>query len=89
MILIEHGTIVTVDGERRILADGSVLVEGREILQVGPARDVRPPRPPDLVIDASETVVLPGFVDSHVHLSEHLTRGLLLDDVPVDRYFPD
>jgi 5-methylthioadenosine/S-adenosylhomocysteine deaminase len=89
MILIEHGTIVTVDGERRILADGSVLVEGREIVQVGPARDVRPPRPPDLVIDASETVVLPGFVDSHVHLSEHLTRGLLLDDVPVDRYLPD
>ena len=31
----------------------------------------------------------PGFVDTHVHLSEHLNRGLLLDDIPVDRYLPD
>ncbi len=89
MILIEHGTVVTVDGERRILRDGSVLIEGRDILEVGPARDVRPARPPDRVIDAREMVVLPGFVDTHVHLSEHLNRGLLLDDIPVDRYLPD
>ena len=89
MLLIEHATIITLDGERRILADGSVLVDGRDILQVGPARAVRPPRPPGRVIDGRHRVVLPGFVDTHVHLSEHLNRGLLLDDIPVDRYLPD
>jgi cytosine/adenosine deaminase-related metal-dependent hydrolase len=89
MILIEHATVVTVDAERRILADGSVLVDGRDVAQVGPAGAVRPARPPDRVIDGRRRVVLPGFVDTHVHLSEHLNRGLLLDDVPVDRYLPD
>ena len=89
MILVEHGTIITVDAGRRILSDGSVLVDGAEIVQVGPARDVRPPRVPDRVIDARRMVVTPGFVDTHVHLSEHLNRGLLLDDIPVDRYLPD
>lgn len=89
MILVEHGTVITVDRERRILTDGAVLVEGRDIVQVGPAREVRPPRPPDRVIDARRMVVLPGFVDTHVHLSEHVNRGLLLDDIPVDRYLPD
>jgi cytosine/adenosine deaminase-related metal-dependent hydrolase len=89
MLLIEHATVITLDRERRILADGSVLVDGRDIVQVGPARDVRPPRPPDRVIDGRRRVVLPGFVDTHVHLSEHLNRGLMLDDVPVDRYLPD
>lgn len=89
MILIEHATIVTVDRERRILRDGSVLVDGRDIIQVGPAREVRPPRPPARVIDGRRRVVLPGFVDTHVHLSEHLNRGLLLDDIRVDRYLPD
>src|SRR6185436_17824486 len=74
---------------RRILTDGSVLVDGRDIVQVGPARAVRPPRPPDRVIDGRRRVVLPGFVDTHVHLSEHLNRGLLLDDVPVERFLPD
>ena len=89
MILVEHGTIITVDAERRLLADGSILVDGGEIVQVGPAREVRPPRVPDRVIDARNLVVAPGFVDTHVHLSEHLNRGLLLDDIPVDRYLPD
>ncbi len=89
MILIEHATVVTVDRERRILRDGSVLVDGRDIVQVGPAAEVRPPRPPARVIDGRRRLVLPGFVDTHVHLSEHLNRGLLLDDIPVDRYLPD
>ena len=89
MILIEHATVITLDRDRRILADGSILVDGRDILQVGPARTVRPPRPPARVIDARRRIVLPGFVDTHVHLSEHLSRGLLLDDIPVDRYLPD
>jgi len=89
VILVEHATIITLDPTRRILTDGSVLVDGRDIVQVGPARAVRPPRPPDRVIDGRRRVVLPGFVDTHVHLSEHLNRGLLLDDVPVERFLPD
>ena len=89
MILVEHGTIVTVDAGRRIFGDGSILIDRGGILEVGPAADVRPPRPPDRVIDARNLVVTPGFVDTHVHLSEHLNRGLLLDDIPVDRYLPD
>ncbi len=89
MILIEHATIITLDPERRILTDGSILVDGRDVVQVGRAATVRPPRPPVRVIDGRRRIVLPGFVDTHVHLSEHLNRGLLLDDVPVDRYLPD
>jgi 5-methylthioadenosine/S-adenosylhomocysteine deaminase len=89
MILIEHATVITLDRERRILTDGSVLVDGRNIVQVGPAGTVHPHRPPARIIDGRRRVVLPGFVDTHVHLSEHLTRGLLLDDIPVDRYLPD
>jgi 5-methylthioadenosine/S-adenosylhomocysteine deaminase len=89
MILIEHATVLTVDAERRILADGSVLVDDRDIAQVGPAASVSPPRTPDRVIDGRRRVVAPGFVDTHVHLTEHLSRGLMRDDIPVPRYLPD
>ena len=89
MILVEHATILTLDPDRRILRDGSLLVEGRDIVQVGPAATVRPPRPPDRVIDGRRSLAAPGFVDTHVHLTEHLSRGLMLDDVPVARYLPD
>jgi 5-methylthioadenosine/S-adenosylhomocysteine deaminase len=89
VILIEHATVVTVDAGRRLLRDGSILVDGRDIVAVGPAAEVRPPRAPDRVIDGRRRIAVPGFVDTHVHLSEHLSRGLLPDDVPVDRYLPD
>ncbi len=89
MILIEHAVIVSMDPERRLFRDGSVLIDGERIVQVGRAADVRPPRTPERVIDGRGRLVLPGFIDTHVHLSEHLSRGLMPDEVPVDRYVPD
>lgn len=87
--LIEHATVLTLDAGRRILRDGSILFDGRDIVAVGPAATVHPERPPDRVIDGRRMLVTPGFVDTHVHLSEHLSRGLMADDIPVDRYLPD
>ena len=89
MILVEHAVVVTMDAARRIFLDGSVLVDGERIVQVGRAVDVRPPEPVTRVIDGRGRLLLPGFVDTHVHLSEHLSRGLMPDEVPVDRYVPD
>jgi 5-methylthioadenosine/S-adenosylhomocysteine deaminase len=89
MILIEHAVIVSMDPERRLFGDGSVLIDGERIIQVGRAAEVRPPRPPERVIDGRGHLVLPGFIDTHAHLSEHLSRGLMPDEVPVDRYVPD
>jgi 5-methylthioadenosine/S-adenosylhomocysteine deaminase len=88
MILVEHAVVVTMDAARRIFLDGSVLVDGERIVQVGRAGDVRPSAVTH-VINGRGCLVLPGFVDTHVHLSEHLSRGLMPDDVPVDRYVPD
>jgi 5-methylthioadenosine/S-adenosylhomocysteine deaminase len=89
MILVEHAVVVTMDPARRIFLDGSVLIDGERIAQVGRAADVRPPTPPERIIDGRGRLVVPGFVDTHVHLSEHLSRGLIPDEVPVDRYVPD
>jgi 5-methylthioadenosine/S-adenosylhomocysteine deaminase len=89
MILVEHAIVVTMDPARRIFMDGSVLIDGERIVQVGRAVDVRPPQAPERAIDGRGRLVLPGFIDAHVHLSEHLSRGLIPDEVPVDRYVPD
>jgi 5-methylthioadenosine/S-adenosylhomocysteine deaminase len=89
MILIEHAVVVSMDEARRIFLDGSVLVDGRDIVQIGRAADVRPPRAPDRIIDGRHRLVLPGFVNTHVHLSEHVNRGVMADEIPVDRYMGD
>ena len=73
--------IITVDPERRIIRDGSILIEGQRIAQIGKAdamRDV----PADRVIDASEMVVTPGFCNNHMHISyAHATRGIFPDNL--------
>jgi 5-methylthioadenosine/S-adenosylhomocysteine deaminase len=89
VLLIEHAVVITMDPRRRIFLDGSVLVDGDRIVQVGRAVDVKPPRPPERVIDGRERLVLPGFVNAHVHLSEHISRGVMADEIPVDRYMEE
>jgi 5-methylthioadenosine/S-adenosylhomocysteine deaminase len=66
-IAIEHGLVLTMDGAGRVIEDGRVVVEGRDIVAV--ERCTADPVPDcDLVIDATGRIVLPGFVNSHTHL---------------------
>jgi 5-methylthioadenosine/S-adenosylhomocysteine deaminase len=73
--------IITVDPQRRIIADGSVLVRGQRIARVGKAADLAA-EPAGRVIDAREMVVTPGFCNLHMHVSyAHATRGVWRDDL--------
>ncbi|PKB79160.1 MAG: hypothetical protein BZY88_14750 [SAR202 cluster bacterium Io17-Chloro-G9] len=85
-----HGArfIVTVDAGRRIIRDGSIIIEGGRILRVGKASELED-HPADRVIDASEMVVTPGFCNGHMHISyAHATRGIFPDDLGPE-YLPN
>jgi 5-methylthioadenosine/S-adenosylhomocysteine deaminase len=79
-ILIEHGTLLTLDRERRILTDGAIAIQADRIVAVGKTPDVKRQYSADKVIDASHRVVMPGLVDGHAHLNE-IARGLIPDDL--------
>jgi len=66
-IAIEHGLVLTMDGAGRVIEDGRVVVEGRDIVAVERCTDDPVPNC-DLVIDATGRIVLPGLVNSHTHL---------------------
>jgi len=68
-ILIKNGTLVTMDAENSILRGDLLVVDGR-IADVGPTGKTA-----DLVIDATDCAVLPGFVQTHIHLCQTLFRG--------------
>jgi 5-methylthioadenosine/S-adenosylhomocysteine deaminase len=76
--------ILTVDRDDSVLTRASVVVENDRIADVGPAAEVakRHPRASvDKVIDGSRYGMTPGFIDSHVHLSETLSRAVFPDNL--------
>ena len=73
--------MLTLDAERRIVADGAIVVEGSRISRVGKSADLLDVAA-DRTIDASEMVVTPGFGNGHMHISyAHATRGIFPDDL--------
>src|SRR6266852_1619457 len=69
-ILIKGGTVVTMD-EKNSIARGDLLIRDGRIAGVGNEID----ETVDDVIEAEGCAVLPGFVQTHIHLCQTLFRG--------------
>ncbi|HXL22744.1 MAG TPA: amidohydrolase [Candidatus Dormibacteraeota bacterium] len=82
-LLVTGATIVTMDGERRIIENGEIAVLSDSIIGVGQA----PLFPKGVIakqkIDARGKLLLPGFINGHTHVPMTLFRGLH-DDVTLD-----
>jgi 5-methylthioadenosine/S-adenosylhomocysteine deaminase len=76
--LIKNGTLLTMDRDDSIVT-GDLLVSGNHIASIGEVIDRA-----DEVIDASGFAVLPGFVQTHVHLCQTLFRGAADDLALID-----
>ena len=73
-VLIRGAHVVSLDPAVGELERGDVLLSGTRIQAVG--ADLAVQAGPDaVVIDASGTIAIPGFVDSHVHAWEGQLRG--------------
>jgi 5-methylthioadenosine/S-adenosylhomocysteine deaminase len=68
-ILIKNGTLVTMDARDSILP-GDLLTRDGRISAIGDAGNEA-----DIIIDAAGCAVLPGFVQTHIHLCQTIFRG--------------
>lgn len=74
-LLIQHARVlVTMDEQRREIADGAIFIRGNVIEQVGPSDEL--PQQADQIIDAHHHVVLPGLINTHHHMYQSLTRAI-------------
>ena len=72
--------VITVDPQRRIVQDGSILIEHGRISRVGKATELAGAKA-DRVIDGRRMVVTPGFFNGHMHISyAHAVRGIFPDE---------
>src|SRR2546425_5656018 len=78
-ILIKNGTIVTMD-EADSIVRGDLLVRDGRVSEVGKKTSSGA----DETIDARGCVILPGFVQTHIHLCQTLFRGAADDLALID-----
>jgi 5-methylthioadenosine/S-adenosylhomocysteine deaminase len=71
-ILLKGGVVLSLDPQVGDFEQADVLIEGSKIVEVQPNL-----RASAAVIDASNTIVMPGFVDTHRHIWEGILRSIL------------
>jgi 5-methylthioadenosine/S-adenosylhomocysteine deaminase len=81
--IIRNGTVVSLDPDVGEFDEADVLIEAGEIVEVGRGLSTENAE----VIDASDHIVLPGFVDSHIHLAQTQVRGIAGDWSLMGEYF--
>ncbi len=85
-ILIHNGTLIDGKGGKPV-QDGAVLIKDSIIQDVGPLYSIKLPSPNLEKIDTQGGFILPGFVDSHVHI---MFNGFRIEDplfTPLSYYF--
>lgn len=76
--LIDHVTILTMDGASRVYTDGYLLIEGQTIAQLG---DGLRPQSFDTYVDGRGGILMPGMINVHSHISMVPFRSMG-DDCP-------
>src|SRR5205823_8194764 len=73
-ILLKGGMVLSFDRNVGDFANADVLIEGKKIAAVRPNLKAEAQ-----IIDASNTIVMPGFIDTHHHQYETILRSILAD----------
>jgi len=77
--IIAAGQVVTMDGERRIIADGAVAVRAQRIVAVGPRAEIERRYRAKVVVRRPNAVLMPGLINTHAHAAMSLFRGIADD----------
>lgn len=77
--LLLHGTIVTVNRERRIIEDGALAITNDRIVDIGTAEDLVGRHADKQVIDCHGKLIIPGLIDAHGHAGHALIRSIAAD----------
>src|SRR2546423_4191678 len=84
-LIIRGGTVVTMDGSRRVIENGGVAVKKGRIIAVAEASEIDRKYVAREVIDAAGKVVVPGLINGHTHVPMTLFRGIA-DDLDLQEW---
>lgn len=76
MKIIGNGTVVTLNDKNDIFFDSAVVIENSRIKEIDKTSNVKQKYPKAEFIDADSGIIMPGFLNAHMHLYSTFTRGM-------------
>jgi putative selenium metabolism protein SsnA len=86
MLLIGNGKLVTRDSACPFIENGAVLVDGKTIRDIGETSSLRAQYPDAEYLDAQGKLVMPGFINTHMHYYSTFARGIALGGKPATTF---
>ena len=85
ILLDDLDYILTLDKEHKLIEHGYLITDDSTISEIGKTDELHKTHPSrgefDIVIPGKHRLAMPGFVNTHQHVAEHLSRGLIPDNV--------
>jgi 5-methylthioadenosine/S-adenosylhomocysteine deaminase len=80
--LIHNTTIITADDLDNVYPDAAIAIDGARIAAIGPTPELLAQYPEAERVNGRDKAVMPGFANTHTHLSMTLARGIYEDLSP-------
>ena len=81
--IISAGRVLLLDEKGSRVENGSIAIDGNEIVAVGKAEDIKDKFTGRKMIDARDSLVMPGLVNCHTHAAMTCFRGIA-DDLKLE-----
>jgi 5-methylthioadenosine/S-adenosylhomocysteine deaminase len=78
-LVVTGGTVITMDGQRRVLSPGAVAIDGTKIVAVDTPEAIARNYQAADVLRADGGVIMPGLINTHGHAPMVMYRGLADD----------
>jgi putative selenium metabolism protein SsnA len=85
MLLVGNGTLITQDDRLPLIENGCVAIQDGLIAEVGATADLQRRHPAAQFVNARGRIIMPGLINTHMHLYSTFARGMALkDDAPTN-----
>lgn len=84
-LIIQNGTIVTMNAEKSIIEQGAIAVRKNKIVAVGKTEEVKAKFASRNIIEAGGKIIIPGLINTHTHIPMGLFRGIA-DDLDLNEW---
>ncbi len=86
MILVGNGRLITKNEQNPYMDDGCVVIEGNVIKEIGSTKEMKEKYSGHEFIDANKKVIMPGLINTHMHIYSSFARGMAVPGKPSENF---